>query len=116
MKASELRIGNLIYNGIDSVMSVNKHTIFLFDESGSELGEFKPIKLTPEWLEERTNFSAEEYSNTYYLYGVALYILHDEIYYTQAGIEIRIRYVHKLQNLFFALTDMELTIKELVHD
>lgn len=119
MDVKELRIGNLIYNGINEVFSVNGETINNFNVGQAILGSFKPIPLTEEWL---IKLGFEEYSGMLYIsvpeeYGghIAKYKNQDNVRLEgcddgQVGIDIL--YVHQLQNLYFALTGKELECKE----
>jgi len=130
MKASELRIGNLVvrkfYNPdrIDLSHTVENNDFYWYEESGCDdeyWDNFTPIPLTEEWLlkfgwvwNEETN-SYEKYpngdarmhlqfrdvSNSYSMFNYVL----------KALIADRIWYVHQLQNLYFALTGNELNIK-----
>lgn len=132
MKANELRIGNLVYA---SHYSSELGVVIVDEILGSGInGEFgyygdytceywyndiKPIPLTEEWLvkfrfeTQYPNATDNNWSNgNKYLSinsfggkGFRLNILHN-IY---NGIDIK--YVHQLQNLYFALTGEELTIE-----
>lgn len=114
MKASELRIGNIVEQGIielivSSLIQV-RDTIY-------ESEVIEPIPLTEEWL---LKFGFDFSIDTWYLKGFA-------IWETECGdkkgneymgffYELRevgmmdreIKYVHELQNLHFALTGEEL--------
>lgn len=77
--------------------------------------DLEPIPLTPEWLERcglqkkywnsDKDLKLEMYENKAYI---------GNNFSTNATIIHNINYVHQLQNLYFALTDEELTIKETV--
>jgi hypothetical protein len=131
MKASELRIGNFIYkeseyefeNGINQIISVlqfecvstrplNCH-VKHYNVNTSNL---KPIPLTEEWLL-KFGFEKTEWDNfnSYRLMiGSNDYAI---ILYSDGNCEVgdiitcKIEYVHQLQNLYFALTGEELTLK-----
>lgn len=118
MKANELRIGNWYQEdwitGEFSQITV-KDIEFLVDDPLDD--HYRPIEITEEWL---LKFGFEE-SYQYYMfpcpYNLELgyfgsingskkgYVL-----ITLIGEMEGIRYVHQLQNLFFALTGKELTI------
>lgn len=140
MKAQELRIGNLVHqvsrsNAVNLplpfAMQVWQVGIFnseiLTTDERPESAEFikvantdlLPIPLTPEWLEK---FGAKRYGHgsgylidSYYL-SVAkdgsflIGILFADNSITNLK---KLKHVHQLQNLYFALTGEELTIKEL---
>jgi hypothetical protein len=123
MKASELRLGNLFTeeytNSIIQVIQLETDKIFFSLKFVSQW-QAKPIPLTEEWL---LKFGFEKNFNNFYEklinkdeddfigkltdYGFAYYIDKKDNYPL-----IYIKYVHQLQNLYFALTSEELTIKE----
>jgi hypothetical protein len=142
MKASELRIGNLIthldkdfdedekdfYDSpkIASVQSIANYGI-VTDTSHAVLSlkYFKPIPLSEEWLLKfrfikKLTYSPEndyekyhyeiEFFGGFYLKGNQIIPL--PYYFSDAFSEsLKILYVHQLQNLYFALTGEELTLK-----
>lgn len=76
----------------------------------------EPIKLTPDWVENKFGFHNDEITYTKDIImlapcvgGVNLYI--NTLTYGKVR-DLKIEYVHQLQNLYFALTGKELTIKE----
>ena len=115
MEAKELRIGNwymfadnegICYRTIKEI----KHNEFGFvsDFDGVNFGICKPIPLTEEWLlkfgfEITDNFQTKDRFQTH---------KQDGIFWFEYGyIVVELNYVHQLQNLYFALTGEELTIK-----
>ena len=116
MKAEELRIGNYIYYSSevskDELMTVSIGTFGLMLYNSDQLS---PIPLTEEWL---LKFGFESDEITFEFNGFTLgWYKGDKMYYLPTGqISLRhkkeIEYVHQLQNLYFALTGEELTIKE----
>ena len=111
MKAAELRIGNWVM--YSSKIKVNENKI---RECVDHPDRFAPISLTEEWLE---RFGIMQ--NTWFEDGSYM-IKEDrgfgwEMYVRNAVKTKRIsfayfKHVHQLQNLYFALTGQELTIKE----
>jgi hypothetical protein len=115
MKAEELRIGNLVYEykrskisrkkiGVEicEIKSLNIHHLETFPESKS----FEPIPLTDEWL---IKFGFESDGIEWWDGIICLGMFKDGIYYLptenlndKVGQEFK--YVHQLQNLYFALT------------
>ena len=108
MKAHELRIGNYAIFGnnanstIEEIVAINntdwfyegkKYWLETKNLEGELLKDFRPIPLTEEWL---LKFGFERTYNSQFRYF---------------GHYIKIKYVHELQNLYFALTGQELTIK-----
>jgi hypothetical protein len=136
MKASELRIENLIYdtNGrVSTVEEIKRHPscerdydyIVSFNELGRTtvyVEELKPIPLTEELLLkfgfEINELSVYSYASNgsigiykgspifHYVLSSTSDSLNGYIYHT-----IEIKYVHQLQNLYFDLIGEELTIK-----
>lgn len=120
MKAEELRIGNGVhYKGVNFVVLTSDD--FKQLESDIELGIIKPIHLTEEWLlkfgfeyseaREKISNGFEEWNKgSIYLgdYNNKHYILEA---LDQGGIDVEVKYVHQLQNLYFALTGEELKNK-----
>ena len=128
MKTSELRIGNYIEvyrKPEDKEMSVRKiQSIFFYqDEYFVELVDdfvvniergIQPILLTEEWL---LKFGFEKkianlFINAYMKDSFYLTIREDgELFYEWNGGNIHIKYIHQLQNLYFALVGKELSFK-----
>lgn len=122
MKASELRIGNLIEqpNGIN--------TVFLIDDFEGEesvnsfyIKDISPITLTEEWLIKFGFVQDKEQSDfpesRLWFKEALQYIIRDKdseylskqrAHYFGYPIENEIKYVHQFQNLYFSLTGNEL--------
>lgn len=110
MKASELRIGNYIEN-TDSqmasymvvnadVIKQNEHTMY---------ASLEPITITKEWMFKlgfEVSIVLFRKNNLLIQYCVD----HFKVYLSGNFIA-NIQYVHQLQNLYFALTGEELTLK-----
>lgn len=121
IKANELRVGNIfnLVRGKGSLPVVIDEDIMLKIFSlayNYALNDLEPIPLTPEWLE-RCGFEIPV-DNGFFVRvarGVVCIKLTDiglpivrigEMHFTN------IKYLHQLQNLYFALTGEELTLKE----
>lgn len=135
MKANEWRIGNYIYNYINGyrclckVNSIDINGIRVWDfikevkddTNQSYTYETFPIPLTEEWLIKfglnetkdqdlfRVNYVNYHKGSNTFSYCIDYYFS-EEGYVENMFKEIK--YVHELQNLYFALTNEELTIKE----
>ena len=129
MEANELRIANLIRYGnpihknlpTHIITGIMSHTIYLDGEGcSSENTNIIGIPLTEEWLlrfgfKEKKSFKAK-----YWLYlkydmylhwdGYNLFLWCDTVIKRD---DHGIKHVHQLQNLYFALTGEELTLKSL---
>lgn len=130
MKASELRIGNYVwedYGGdyvVTSIHNKSFETIGLTKPSFKTEGvylvdEIKPILLTEEWLF-KFGFSASKTKMLVDVYRIGEYQYMPKYEYfgftgdtdNKGLIKSDVKYVHQLQNLYFALTGEELRIKE----
>jgi hypothetical protein len=121
MKINELRIGNYISplgRGITVVEGLCIWDGLIQSSNFAERGieDFEPIPLTEEWL---LKFGAtEKYKSVSNRWSFGIFALDDpededgiltnEFYYDST---LKVKYVHQLQNLYFALTGEELTIK-----
>jgi hypothetical protein len=127
MKASELRIGNLVeyknqyinVSGIGpfGIQSEGKKYLIIAKFSTPDI---QPILLTEEWLLKfgfEINRQTKEENNIWRCYseegffeveqiGSSFFLDDNHCYGT------KINYVHQLQNLYFALTGEELVVKE----
>jgi hypothetical protein len=108
MEANELRIGNWVRWNYEESSEGNVYPV----EYGYELDDIKnnpnivkPIPLTEEWL---IKFGFDEQNKTelgFWNNGDAIYFSFGSEY------DVKLEYVHQLQNLYFALKGEELTIK-----
>ena len=114
MKANELRIGNYVTHK-DSPNWFPQLDIELLREITEEYHEFKPIPLTEEWLLKfgfkRCENGDADLGKCYSSPNVSLLM-----WYGQDRADVSFwqghgfKYVHQLQNLYFALTNKELTL------
>jgi hypothetical protein len=111
MEIEELRIGNLVKNGLGEFIII-KNNINERNTGGYILKTLEPIPLTAEWLvkfglnqsNSSENYGSEKICVFYNLRSV-------NIHYSFYGCDYEFecpRYVHQLQNLYFALTGCEL--------
>lgn len=131
MTPNELRIGNYVFDSIGNefmIITGLSDTRIEADfiagpsdernERFAKGGKFQivPIPLTPEILKKKCGF---EYDNNYYEkdnLAMSLY-LSDSFIATslwvpyEFEIETKLKYLHQLQNLYFALTGEELEVK-----
>lgn len=111
MKANELRIGNYVYRQ-SGKMVVNRDSVYQIENVNLQSAlKYEPIPLTEDWL---IKFGFEK-SGIEWLGRICLEDYNNEIYYSAGeGVKLSrvIKYVHDLQNLTFALTGEELSIKD----
>ena len=129
MEAKELRMGNLLLTYYDYLVEVEFIHKNHFDCRELTTGivvfnaKYKPIPLTEEWLLkfgfERVTPTENGYDNDYAYelknFGrIALEngVLIPDQYYFLDGLDFNLKHVHELQNLYYALTKKELTIKK----
>lgn len=123
LKANELRLGNLVN------YEQTTHYITLIDRLGfietrwikqpinelnytSSIDIIKPIELTEEWLIKFGFYKKNGYGFINITMKGGLYnSLNNDCYiYNYYGLQLNCKYVHQLQNLYFALTGSELTV------
>lgn len=103
MKSTELRIGNWIYYTTDKTnFKATAKTILYFSDI-----YFKPIPLTEDWLK-KFGFTriVPSWADIKRIDKDDYYLIRDDVYFN----EKKIKYVHQLQNLYFALTGKELKL------
>ena len=124
MKASELRIGNY-YSQFGCDEKASWSTLKSLESAPTEQIWCKPIQLTEEWLLKFgfirhhydyandviyiKNIADNEIDNAEFEWGVYPNELGSG---TQIKNRKSLKYVHQLQNLYFALTGEELVVKE----
>ena len=120
MEARELRLSNLVLKDNIEYIIDTKFFLDVYDGTCYQY-EFKPIPLTEEWL---LKFGFSKFLNQYTLITsvhkkdfknipfIVLY-LDNKFEYDDLRFRTNLKYVHQLQNLYFALTGEELTTQEL---
>lgn len=118
MEAKELRIGNLLNHNnkfFIGPFTVNSIHISDLERDNAYAKEYEPIPLTEEWLIE---FGFEERLGGRFFKHTWFYIDQDcagvSGWYFRSidGFKAKCEYIHQLQNLYFALTNKELTINK----
>lgn len=113
MKAEELRIWNWIYYYGSlpvQVTSIGQNHI-----NGNEYSYCAPIILTPEILE-KAGFEKSGDNEHYFIGHFGFYLIHDGSDWcmkpriNDSLVISYCKYIHQLQNLYYALTSTELTI------
>ena len=113
MKKNEVRHGNLvIYGGHQTTIDEKEIIHFIrFPD------KYEPIPLTDEWLLkfgfEKLDIDLYKIDNEYFIlfFNETYYIADEDWQNKKRIIGKGLIYVHQLQNLYFALTGEELTIK-----
>ena len=122
LKVGDLRIGNVLFYGdrIAKVSSVYR-THFVCEEPKTRLvfgnsiqNNFQPIPLTEEWLV-KFGFKKDTGDIYHYNFFKACFTADNPMWFGQSGccqdetIKENIKYVHELQNIYYAITNQELT-------
>jgi len=120
LQSKDLRIGNYIMQG-GKITCVEKLSRSIDDwdrTNGKRTQDCQPIPITEEWL---LKFGFEYHHNTPHpnkvfrkSHSEGFIDLEQIIHYYYGGsfTSVECRYVHQLQNLYFALTGEELTTKK----
>jgi hypothetical protein len=121
MKATELRVGNLVTPDLDDTNIFNGIVVSVGwgEIKDSQIlankWKYKPIPLTDEWLK-RLGFELGNYSyqDHYKIDGFmfACRMSKTGLVCSTTNESIKIYHVHQLQNLYYALTGEELTLQE----
>ena len=121
----ELRIGNWVSDGFVFFDITEDDMIETIQYSQVNYGnlDVEPIELTVEWLI-KFDLIYSELTKLYHCNGMGLWHKCNEFYLYDNSIEditefehelcrrgLKVKYVHQLQNLYFALTNEELIIK-----
>jgi len=121
MKAQELRIGNWVWLKchhypvqVTQIFMYHDNSIWIGTDlhEGEKLKDYSPIPLTKEWL---IKFGFETDGITFWKSKLDVGSFKGGVfYYLPHGLSgvrgIEIKYVHSLQNLYFALTGEELIL------
>jgi len=103
MKANELRIGNLVTDSI-GIVEIGKNGKIDWGDI------YNPIPITEEWLI-KLGFKKNITTDLYPTFSYDIVNVNDSIVYVlNYGFVNHIKYVHQLQNLYFALTENELNV------
>lgn len=123
MKANELRIGNFVFTDNIELLEVSAGDLVVMDNFPDD---YKPIPITEEWLVKFGFIESEptECGIRYFSMEVNFAKIFHILIYKNLKIDFtidceefykvltEIKYVHQLQNLYFALTREELQLKQ----
>ena len=121
MEVNELRVGNFVweeYGGLYEVININSEGFGYVDLRKPtfkcigryEIGSVKPIALTEEWL---VKFGFEKDDTIWIKHPIYGLLEKNGRFFVELGETggIYVKYIHQLQNLYFALTGEELKLK-----
>ena len=120
MKANELRIGNYVkcLNESRQILGITKHNgtneteLHYAEFKGlfpMKLFHLKPILISFQWL---NDLRFKKYPKHWGMHKGSVCFHENNIFYKGVDIGVKVKYVHELQNLYFALTGKELEIKQ----
>ena len=117
LSATELRIGNLVTDKWSvgkypfKIVSIGKNICHYFgnQEFSAKYEDLEPIPLTEEWLLKFGLLKTREGSFLLGSYELIKYENSYRVLLPKNGILSTIKFVHELQNFYFALTGEELT-------
>ena len=107
MKPNELRIGDWVETFEGVIQIQNGWEI-------DEGNECQPIPLTEEWLE-KFGFEYSDLNGDSGLWKIPPFQIYGKCNQFIYEYALDVNYVHQLQNLYFAITGEELTIKTIDH-
>lgn len=115
IQANELRIGDEIDRG--AVVEIHKDGVKVFNGLHYYENEIFPIPLSPEILEKcgfsKTSYEEQSWQISQSENGI-VFCEDDKNGYCEVVLDfysqVRVRYLHQLQNLYYALTGTELNI------
>lgn len=112
MESRELRIGNKVYHPAKNIVFTISREDFSFKNGLANIEDFRAIPLTEEILLKKCGF---EFDSVYISYNNGYFTLiynegHISLVVEGQWLTLEIKYLHQLQNLYFALTGEELTV------
>lgn len=113
MEAKELRIGNYVYEQSGKLV-VNRDSIYKVENVNIQSAhKYEPIPITEEWLLKFSAIVSDGRFGKFYTINFIEFHTSEsgEICFCWDGFMKEIKNVHQLQNLYFALTNEELTVK-----
>ena len=127
MKANELRLGNLVTATLtNEIYEIGIWALRVIEDGNyqnsydTETKVYKPIPLTEEWLlkfgfKKQLDKSFAKNDFSIFLdkrFKTNLFLQENQEDFKWFSYELKVEYIHQLQNLYFALTGEELKIKE----
>ncbi len=112
MEAKELRIGNWVYNPVQNIDFQVSGGVIATEEGRAKVIKnylgFIPVTLTEEWLV-KLGFVKDKTGDEHYKDDFIIYLPY--FFQYKDCVLKEIKYVHQLQNLYYALTQTELKHK-----
>lgn len=105
MEAKELRLGNLVLDRCKPTTLKPSQLVNLIQG----IATYEPIPLTEEWF---YKFGFSKSNGWFEKNGIELFNIADLYFRANHPIKADVKFVHQLQNLYFALTNEELIISK----
>ncbi len=107
LDAKDLRIGNLTTNAGGIIIKITPEKI---SDLSNKLIILNPIELTEEWLLRFALIKDNGYP--YKFLDGFIKMRNGEYFFKYHNLDIKLNYVHNLQNLHYIFTQTELTLKD----
>lgn len=121
LDAKDLRIGNLFNHFEDGILPIEEikkdsdgfqgyYAVFRNGSTKCHVSYLIPIELTEEWL---LRFGLTKHNGYPYKFlDGFIKIRNGEYFFKYHNLDIKLNYVHNLQNLHYVITQTELTLKD----
>jgi hypothetical protein len=118
LSSQELRIGNYVeYGGVINKVYLVSHIYFQVESTdiptftANKNRAAEPIPLTEEWLF-KFGFKKHHKHGYFYIENFTIDVdMNGQFFMCDVDIHVVLKYVHQLQNLYFAFTSEELTLE-----
>lgn len=112
MKATDLRIGNLVQDEDGVIIEINLKHFARIESKELSLDDIYGIPLTEEWLL-KFGFENREFTFDKTPFFLTKRTAKKEYLYQAHTDRFQVKYVHQLQNLYFAVREDELIINKI---
>jgi len=107
IEARELRIGNLVFDALNGDLTLRQENLCDFANGFIHL---QPIPLTEEWLIKFGFELVDSHDDHLYYLSETDFSLDRNMQFDNSYKRVELKFVHSLQNLYFALTNKELIL------
>lgn len=109
LKSNELREGNFVYDvNNEMYLKLPCVDIFMISVGSERESKYEPIKITEEILFKSGFVNWDKVDDCYIVKGLIIWKCNEMFLCYKNGVQVK--YLHQLQNLYFALTNKELEI------
>ena len=108
LEINEVKIGNYVTNSKGDIFQITTGAFYLYHQNKE--WDVLPIELTEEWL---LRFGLTKHNGYPYKFlDGFIKIRNGEYFFKYHNLDIKLNYVHNLQNLHYIFTQTELTLKD----